>query len=261
MQTVEKETLASHTNSRSILVLNQAPKSQALKVQNTDPQMPIQLRVDNVTDYLALAIPVIVSIITSMISAYVTIKSVTNSNGKLVESQEKLQENSFKNDRKKELDILTSKNRQDWLNSLRIDIAEIISQSSNIVHNLRATLELIHKQNQTEEKPEKQTEKKDRPDFSIFITSYQKVDALISKVELFLNSDKKDQSDLLDELQELKDNLFSFCNMNLQPNTSFNKEADKIFFLKNELTDNIKNVSTITKKIIRQVWQKTKSGE
>ncbi|QDB82220.1 hypothetical protein [Acinetobacter pittii] len=255
MQNVEKETSPIQTNTGAVLVLNQTPNIQAFKVQNTDPLIPIQLRVDNVTDYWALAIPVIVSIITSLISAYVTIKSVTNSNVKLVESQEKLQENSFKNDRKKELDILTSKNRQEWLNSLRTDIAEIITQSANIVHNLRATLQLVHKEN--EEKAEKQ----DSPDFSIFITSYQKVDALISKVELFLNSDKKDQSDLLDELNKLKSNLFDFCNTNLQPDTSFYAQGDKILNLKNLLTENIKNVSAITKKIIKQVWQKTKSGE
>ncbi|MHC3125636.1 hypothetical protein, partial [Acinetobacter sp. GN11] len=198
MQTLEKETLSSHTNSGAILVLNQAPNIQAFKVQNTDPLMPIQLRVDNVTDYLALAIPVIVSIITSLISAYVTIKSVTNSNGKLVESQEKLQENSFKNDRKKELDILTSKNRQDWLNSLRTDIAEIISQSSNIIHNLRATMQITYNTQQEQQDSLKFSNyynQLDSLDFSVFITSYQKVDSIISKVELFLNSDKKEQKD------------------------------------------------------------------
>ena len=116
--------------SPTIQITNQIPKNQSLQIQNIDPNHPIQLKVDPITDYFALSVTITVSILTAIISAYVTIKIVTKSNEKLIESQELLQNNALKHNKEKELSVLTSKNRQDWINTLRTDISEIISKSS-----------------------------------------------------------------------------------------------------------------------------------
>lgn len=191
--------------SPTIQITNQIPKNQSLQIQNIDPNHPIQLKVDPITDYFALSVTITVSILTAIISAYVTIKIVTKSNEKLIESQELLQNNALKHNKEKELSVLTSKNRQDWINTLRTDISEIISKSTNIIHNLRATLQVNHTQNNLTE------------DFSIFISSYQQVSSIIVKVELFLNLEKTPQKNLQDTLNQLKDDLMLFCNANLTP--------------------------------------------
>lgn len=240
------------------LVINQIPSTQSMQIQNTNKEYPIQLRVDPVTDYTALGITVIVSIITALISAIVTIKIVTKSNEKLIENEKDLQKNALIHDKAKELAILTSKNRQDWINSLRIDISEVISKTSNIIHNLRATLQLTYQQ---QTMPNSSVTSKNIQDFSIFISSYQEVDSLISKVELFLNIDNIEQESLINELNTLKSNLLDFCNINLLPDNKFYNKSTEVLKLKTGLSNNLSNISKKVKKIIKDEWEKTKIGE
>lgn len=236
----------------SILINNQIPATQSLSIQNTNENKPIQLRVDSVTDYNALFFTLGASVLVSAITAFVTIWLITRSNHQLIKGQRQLQEDALKNDRKKELDLLTSRNRQEWINSLRIDIAEVVSQSSNIIHNLRATLQITYIQRASEDNIE---------NFSIFISSYQKVDSLISKIELFLNKEKMEQNELISELNSLKENLLRFCNKNLSTDDEFYKSLDEVLVLKTSLTKNINNISEKTATIIKNEWKKTKLGE
>ena len=236
------------TNLEALLLVNHIEPTQSLTLQNTNKEEPIQLRVDPVTDYTALGITVIVSIITAFVSAFITIKIVTKSNEKLIENEKFLQKNALLHDKEKELSVLTSKNRQDWINTLRIDISEIISQSTNIIHNLRATLQVSH------------TESRSLEHFSIFISSYQQVSSIIAKVELFLNIDKPAQNDLQKVLNLLKDDLMKFCNANLAPDHLFYEKSVNVLQLKNNISTHINDISKYTKIIIKEEWQKTKSG-
>ncbi|MNY93302.1 hypothetical protein D3C78_97120 [compost metagenome] len=235
----------------AFLVINQIPSTQSLQIQNTNKEYPIQLRVDPVTDYTALGITVFVSIITALISASITIFVVGKSNKNLIENENNLQRNALAHDKIQEIAKLTSKNQQEWINSLRTDIAEIISKTSNIIHNLRATLQITNKQH---------TERSDL-DFSIFISSYQEVDSLISKVELFLDEENLFQKELIDEISNLKSNLLEFCNINLYPDELFYNKTDRIVNLKSNLSGNISQVLYLVKTIIKHEWKKTLRGE
>ena len=53
--------------SSAIQITNQIPKTQSLQIQNIDSSRPIQLRIDPVTDYLALSVTVIVSVVVAAI--------------------------------------------------------------------------------------------------------------------------------------------------------------------------------------------------
>ncbi|AVH14354.1 hypothetical protein [Acinetobacter indicus] len=236
--------------SSAIQITNQIPKTQSLQIQNIDSSRPIQLRIDPVTDYLALSVTVIVSVVVAAISAYITIRIVTKSNEKLIESQKVLHERTLQHERDKELMILTSKNRQDWINTLRTDIAEAISQSSNITHNLRAALQISYIQGGHE---------KNTKDFSVFITSYQIVDSLISKIKLFLNNEKTEQNKLINELDELRENLMKFCNYNLSEDQEFYTKPE-VKVVKKALEKNINNISKQTVDIIKNEWRKAKTG-
>lgn len=233
----------------SFLVINQIPATQSLQIQNTNKEYPIQLRVDPVTDYTALGITVFVSIITALISASITILVVGRSNQKLIENENVMQSNALAHDKEMERAKLISKNRQDWINSLRSDMAEIISKTSNIIHNLRATSQITYKQH---------TEKSDI-NFGIFITSYQEVDSLISKVKLFLNEENPEQFALIKELNIMKQDLLDFCNMNLHSDQYFYSHSDKVHDLKTRLSNNIFEISYLVKIIIKSEWEKTKN--
>jgi len=235
----------------TFLVINQIPSTQSLQIQNTNKEYPIQLRVDPVTDYTALGITVIVSIITALISASITIFVVGKSNKNLIENENGLQMNALAHDKQKELAKLTSKNKQEWINSLRSDIAEIISKTSNIIHNLRATLQITQKQHSA----------KSDIDFSIFIYSYQEVDSLISRVQLFLDEEDPNQNELILELTILKENLLAFCNINLFPDDLFYDKSDKIVNLKINLSKNISKVLSLVKTTIKTEWKKALQGE
>lgn len=71
----------------SYQIINKIPEKQAIVLQNTDQNHPIQLRVDPVTDYTALWITVLASVVASIITAFLTIILVRNSNKILLKGQ------------------------------------------------------------------------------------------------------------------------------------------------------------------------------
>ena len=80
--------------------------------------------------------------------------------------------------RKGKLDIeVKSKHRQSWIDSLRQDIALILSKSNFITNDLRAILEINYKQN-----PENMN-----LTFSEFIIDYGKILTASLRVRLYLN--------------------------------------------------------------------------
>ncbi len=66
---------------------NESNLSQTLILDVNKVKSPIELKVDQITDYGALTFTLIISAIISAITAFVTIHLVTKSNNQLIESQ------------------------------------------------------------------------------------------------------------------------------------------------------------------------------
>ncbi|MDV8155665.1 hypothetical protein [Acinetobacter bereziniae] len=116
---------------------NFTPEKQAILLQNTNKDLPIQIRVDSVTDYTALWITVFASIIASFIGALVTILLVKDSNKNLVKTQNEAQENLFSIQKKE----LNTKNRTERLNQIR-EHASNINLSSNLLPRMLLDINL-----------------------------------------------------------------------------------------------------------------------
>ena len=244
---MNQDSLVSNEHLHSFQIVNNIPKTQALVLQNTNQKEPIQLRVDPVTDYTALGITVFVSIITALLSAIVTICIVTRSNRDLIKNENAMQSKFLANERKKELDLIIAKNRQNWINAIREDIAKVTTKTKHTTHNLRAIL-------QTKRDDEKE-------DYSDFILKYQEVEELIIKIELFLNRNKEDQISLIQKLNDLKSNLFQYSNLNLQWDKEYYLDkSNNILALKNSLDQNVDDIKIITQDIIKTEWEKSKTG-
>ncbi|MDC5554967.1 hypothetical protein OHX01_18050, partial [Acinetobacter baumannii] len=95
-------------------VINKLPEKQSFTLQNTDEKNPIQLRVDPVTDYTALTVTILTSIIVSGITAAVTILLIRMSNNKLAQSQANLQNQMLEQQAELKRNEVKAQNRQEW---------------------------------------------------------------------------------------------------------------------------------------------------
>lgn len=100
-------------------VVNTYPEQQSLTLQNTNKDLPIQLRVDPVTDYTALWVTLGVSVLVSSITAFVTIWLITRSNQELSASQLVLQEKMLLQQEILKKNEVKAQNRQEWINNVR----------------------------------------------------------------------------------------------------------------------------------------------
>lgn len=103
----------------SVHIKNEIPSQQALILQNTNKDLPIQIRVDPVTDYTALWVTLSVSILVSSITAFVTIWLVTRSNRELSSNQLDLQEQMLSQQEVFKKNEVKAQNRQAWINHVR----------------------------------------------------------------------------------------------------------------------------------------------
>lgn len=100
-------------------LINKLPEKQSFTLQNTDEKNPIQLRVDPVTDYTALTVTILASIIVSGITAAVTILLIRMSNNKLAQSQANLQNQMLEQQAELKRNEVKAQNRQEWINKVR----------------------------------------------------------------------------------------------------------------------------------------------
>jgi len=224
---------------------NAVPKTpqQALTIQNIKDDMPIQLRVDTVTDYTALIISFFVSIITALISAGVTIIIVARSNKELQNTQIDLQSKLLVHEKERELHIVTSDKRQDWINSIRTDISSIISETYSSIYDPRII----------------SNSRDINSDIILeFISNFKKVEELIFKVELFLNREEENHILLIDNLNDLRNHLTYFFN--------YNDNGMRVYIYKDQellelIKSSIENIKLITQIIIKIEWEKIKTGK
>ncbi|EOQ72995.1 hypothetical protein [Acinetobacter lactucae] len=99
---------------------------QTIVLQNIPPKGPIQLKIDSPTDYTALTITVAVSVITAIISAWITISLVDRSNRNLIKNQNKLQNDLIKSQVNQQKNEVNTRNRQEWIKEVRNMIAEFL---------------------------------------------------------------------------------------------------------------------------------------
>lgn len=124
-------------NTPSINDLSDSSNSQHIVLQNTDENKPIQLKINAVTDYTALSITVISSIIISIVTAAITILLVKNSNKSLLSGQLEQQK------------ILLSKQTEQLQQQLdhQLSIQKNELKHNNLkelIHELRTLLSSLH---------------------------------------------------------------------------------------------------------------------
>lgn len=126
MNNISQETQSHNEIPNTYQIVNKVPEKQAIVLQNTNKDYPIQLRVDPVTDYTALGITVLASVLVSIIAAMVTVLLVKDSNKNLVNTQRESQDNLF---RMQKIE-LNAKSRNERLNQIR-EFASNINLISN----------------------------------------------------------------------------------------------------------------------------------
>lgn len=115
----------------SYQIINNIPDKQAIVLQNTNENYPIQLKVNPVTDYGALWLTVLASVIVSAISAAVTIYLITKSNSKLSSNQQKMQTEMLNQQESLKINEVKSQNRQDWINKVRTIFVSYFDHTSS----------------------------------------------------------------------------------------------------------------------------------
>lgn len=118
--------------------------TQTLTLDLSKVKTPIEMKIDQVTDYWALTFTLLISVLVSSITAFVTIHLVTKSNKELLNSQTKQNSELLNNQNKLQDGIIAnqvdqqrkevrSKNRQEWINSVRSLIADHLAESEQFM--------------------------------------------------------------------------------------------------------------------------------
>ncbi|MDC5456945.1 hypothetical protein NRA65_18045, partial [Acinetobacter baumannii] len=109
---------------------NEPNLSQTLILDVSKVKSPIELKVDQVTDWGALTLTLSITVLVSLISAYVTIKLVTKSNNDLIKNQNAQNEHNLREQRDLQQLMIDSQERQkrnelkneyirNWINELK----------------------------------------------------------------------------------------------------------------------------------------------
>lgn len=124
--------LLGESQTPSIMIRGPIPEKEYLLIEHSKNNYPIELKVNSVTDYTALSVTLLITVLTSAIGAFVTIWLILKSNNKLVEGQNLQQQRLLQSQAHEQTKSIKSKNRQDWINSVRLLMANYLSTSSNL---------------------------------------------------------------------------------------------------------------------------------
>lgn len=184
--------------------------TQTLVIDSSKIKKPIELKIDQVTDYGALTFTLIITTIVSAITAYVTIFLVTKSNNQLIENQKEqnekqlLKQEEFINKQIKSQELqkyneLNTQSKQLWLNEIRelatkflFNINAITLQIMNTVNSCNAAL-----------RDDSEHEKA----MSDFATTRQIINEIeLNKInlELFLNADSPTDIEIINLMRTLE---------------------------------------------------------
>ena len=141
-----------------------------------------------------------------------------------------------------------SKHRQDWINSLRADIALICSKASFITYDMRSILEIEHKQN-----PE------NKRTFSEYIILNSEIESASLRVDLFLNPNEEKHQKLNTYINTLKESLKNLINENLKPDSLMNRDTVKT--TRDTIDKTIKSIISTSQEIFKEEWIRIKKGK
>lgn len=144
MKNINQDSQGNTDLNTSYQIVNNIPEKQSIVLQNTDKALPIQLRIDPVTDYTALWLTVLASVLVSALSAIVTIYLITRSNNSLINSQDKLQEKMLSQQAELKKNELISQNRQEWINKVRELFVNYFNHSESFPYLLQRNYAARH---------------------------------------------------------------------------------------------------------------------
>ncbi|HFG6919706.1 TPA: hypothetical protein ACGIKE_000257 [Acinetobacter baumannii] len=184
--------------------------TQTLVIDSSKIKKPIELKIDQVTDYGALTFTLIITTIVSAITAYVTIFLVTKSNNQLIENQKEQNERQLlkqeefitkqiKSQERQKYNELNTQSKQLWLNDIRelatkflFNINTITLQILNTVNSSNAAL----RDNSEHEKA--------RSDFATTRQIINEIELNKINLELFLNADSPTDTEIIELMRTLE---------------------------------------------------------
>lgn len=262
MENINQETPSYREVLGKYQIVNNIPEKQALILQNTNKDLPIQLRVDPVTDYTALWITVFASVIASAITAVVTIFLVTRSNNNLIVSQRELQEKLINNQNKQQINELNSKYRQEWINDTRKLISNFAFSASQLIPNLFSYLNsciIVNKFKTSDSAVDSMTSSVDTMNANI-----ENFKALSNLIDLTLSKDNTIDREIYDLT---KDILANYSNLHgILCAKAHNNEFEEILQMTNmydydeanKITQEIENIKEKTKVLLKTEWERVK---
>lgn len=246
---------------KSYQIVNNFPEKQALVLNNTNPREPIQLRVDPITDYTALGFTLVVSIIVSAVTGFVTIWLITKSNDKLSRNQNKLQDQMLTQQSELKKNEIKAQNRQEWINRVRdlfIDYLSAINHSYIELQKYINTEIQINNKISMFKDPNAHSEK--------FKTFDYKFRSYVISADLLLSKSDKLDRNIVDNMNKILNNYDQILyNLQMQAIQSNSKEIDSSYFsnsnpakemdrLKGLILNNIKD-------LLKTEWERVKKFE
>lgn len=185
---------------------NESNSSQTLILDVSKVKSPIELEVNQVTDWAALTLTLVITVIVSIISAYVTIKLVTKSNNKLIKNQNDQNKYSLQQQRELQQLMIESQERQkrnelkneyirNWIDELKEPAEKIIYKLETYIPALSGVANAKIESKKNLELLDIYTEKS-----KAFILHLQNINTYQISLQLHLNSNKKEEVDILNEI-------------------------------------------------------------
>lgn len=270
MNNVTKEQHETSLPLNAFLFVDKLPETQSLEIQNTNKDIPIQLKVDSTTDYWAVGATIFLSVFASIVAAWITVKLVSNSNTALINSQNNHQnklleqqniqhQNSLKAQKEHQQREVLAKNRQEWINEVRKLIAEVVSDSQNFlvcVYKENAIRKINHKKIININDDNKITP----APFPESVAILQKLDFNITYLDLLLSKDNEIDREIYTNLTNIHNAFHKIVDAHFTHGIEFPDDALQAMIdphLRFYHSNN-KNLIKKTKDLLKAEWKRVK---
>lgn len=240
---------------------NEILKHQTIVLQNIPPKGPLELKIDSPTDYTALGITVAVSIITAIISAWITISLVDRTNKSLITSQNKLQKDLIKSQFDQQKNEVNTRNRQEWVKEVRNMMAEFIQLASTFPtqsYDFVSSSILVYRQEISEERYLAVCDNHRKHIAELYNLS-MRIDLTLSKTDTLdreiCNLINGINSSILDITQKYSQIISLYKNNSTQP-LAINYISDPSFIL---ISQNLVLINIKAKDLLKTEWERVKN--
>lgn len=183
---------------------------QTLVIDSSKIKTPIELKIDQITDYGALTFTLIITTIVSAITAYVTIFLVTKSNNQLIESQQEQNEKQLlkqeefitkqiKSQEQQKYNELNTHSKQLWIDNIR----ELATQFLFNIHIITLQIMNTVNSNNVAEFDSRHHEKA-MNEFAATREIIRKIEITKIKIELFLSEDSPIDLEVINLMKKLE---------------------------------------------------------